>query len=768
MRIPVIIFLLLVFTHVLSAQSRLEGMVSDNSDDSPIAGAHVSCKGFLTTTDLNGRFELDSLLPGELELTISAMGYETQTVNVLLQKGVLQKVDVKLIFNYFLLDEVEVSATRNNSLISNVPGRINMITTERIGLTASQTVDELLSMLPGVIASRSFGPFSHKATVSMRGLGTKEQGRTLVLLNGIPVNKADGGSVNWNLISTGDIQRIEVIKGPGSALYGGNAMGGIINIVNKRPTEKIQGEAFVNYGTYNTFGGRASLGGLMKNGFYWSAHGFYRKSDGYITQSIPDQESNPFIVKSNFEEKALCLKAGYDAGEKFHADVDFTLYDDVRGTGEKVYQPLGNTTDHDTYQFRSTFNGKQGKLDWNASVFYIREKYKRVSEWYKDDYTWYDVLSLRTDYGVLTSVNYQLGRHGFTTGIDIRNGEVDASDIYYTSTDQVDNRGKMNFYGAYFQDEIGFFSDQITLIAGIRYDWARFYDGAFVINHPSAETNFMDQYQFSENKDVEWGAFSPRLSAQYKPNDQYRIYISYSRGFRPSVLDDLCRSGRVRGGFKVANPDLTPEYLDNIELGADYKPVAWLRGAVSTYYSKGTDFLYYVSTGDSIDMGYGTRPIMIPTNISEVEIFGFEAEITASPFPFLTLFGNYAFASSKIVKYTPLTNYDPKSLDGKYLADVPKHSFSIGGYSQSKIVDVGLNLRYVGKMYVNDQNIYDDIVLSDQYPAAFTIDLKLSRDLFEYAKATLSIQNILDKKIYESKGSVGPGRFVVLEVGVKF
>ena len=757
-----------LFSLMAQSQGALEGLVKDSSNDRPIPGAHISWQGSLTTTDRYGHFVIDTLAGGVVKFSVSAMGYTTQQISVAIVNDSIKKAEVLLVFDYFLLDEVEVSATRSESRISDIPGRINIITTERLSLTASQSVDELLSMLPGVHSSRSFGLFSHKATVSMRGLGTKEQARTLVLLNGVPINKADGGSVNWNLVSTGEIERIEVVKGPGSALYGGNAMGGIINIVNKRPTKKIQGGAFLDYGTYDTYGMRASLGGLMTNGFWWSTNVAYHKSDGYITQSIPDQESNPFIIKSNFEEQVINLKAGYDRGERFQADIDFTVYDDVRGTGEKVYQPLGNTTDHDTYQFRSTFSGKEGKLKWNASLFYLREKYKRVSEWYKDDYTWYDVLSVRSDYGLLTSVNYSLGRHSFTAGVDVRNGAVDASDIYYTSTDQVDNRGKMNFYGTYIQDEIGFFEDHLVVIAGLRWDLARFYDGAFVIHHPSAETDFMDQYQFTEKGDVNWSAFSPRLSAQYKPNDRYRIYASYSRGFRPSVLDDLCRSGRVRGGFKVANPNLTPEYLDNFEIGADYKPVAWIKAAISAYYSKGTDFLYYVSTGDSIDMGYGSRPIMIPSNISEVEIIGFEAEVTSSPARFITLFGNYAFASSKIVGYTPINNVDHTSLDGKYLTDVPMHSFSVGSYLQSKIVNAGLTFRYIGEMYVNDQNIYDDIVLSDRYPATFTIDLKVSRELFRFATASLSIQNILDKKIYESKGAVGPGRFIVLEVGVNF
>ena len=180
-------------------------------------------------------------------------------------------------------------------------------------------------------------------------------------------------------------------------------------MVTRKPTEKIEGSVTASYGTYNTKGVNAKLSGKLNNGFYWAANGLFRNSDGYITQSFADQLANPYIVNSTFEEKVLHLKTGYDGGEKLSAEVDFTLFDDVRTTGEKVFQPLGNTREYDTYQFRTIFKGKAGAINWSASAFFQREYYQRLSEWLKDDYTWYDVLSLRSDYGLLTNASYTLG-----------------------------------------------------------------------------------------------------------------------------------------------------------------------------------------------------------------------------------------------------------------------------------------------------------------------------------------------------------------------
>lgn len=764
-----LVFLLVILGSICInafAQGKIEGFVTEKSTGKAIVGAHVSIGKTIKATNAKGEFLFENIAEGSYRLKVSSIGFAGQEITVAVFNGKTERINIALQEDEIFIDEVVVTATRTESRVGDIPGRIEVITPEKITLTSYQSVDELLSLLPGVQTARSFGLFSFRSTVSMRGVSGKEQARTLVLLNGVPVNKADGGSVNWNLISTGEIERIEIVKGPGSALYGGNAMGGIINIVNKKPTETIEGSVTASYGTYNTKGVNAKFAGKLTNGFYWATNGLFRNSDGYITQSIADQQSNAYITESTFEEKVLHFKTGYGTSEKFTAEVDLSLFDDVRATGEQVFQPLGNTREYDTYQVRSVFTGKSGNFSWSASTFFQREFYKRVSEWMRDDYTWYDVLSVRSDYGILTSTNYTINNHTLTTGVDVRLGEVDASDIYYTSTDQVDNRGKMDFYGFYLQDEISLYENTLKFIAGIRYDLARFYDGEFVIHSPSAETNFMWQYQFANQDDVNWGAFSPRLSLQFKPNGQYRVYASYSRGFRPSVLDDLCRSGRVRGGFKVANPNLKPEYLDNFEIGGDYKPLEWLRVAGSAFRSMGRDFLYYVSTGDSIDMGFGPRPIMIRENISEVEIVGFEADFNASPLRFLNLFGGYAYASSKIVGYKPLAEGD-FDLTGKYLTDVPMHSFTFGAYVKTKYVNAGLTSRYTGKMYINDQNAYDDWVLSNQLPAAFTIDLKLSKQFLKHVDISLNIQNILDKKIYESSLSVGPGRFIMLEVGAK-
>ena len=124
------------------------------------------------------------------------------------------------------LEEVVVTGSGTERPISQSPGSIHVVTPLLLRNSPAQSVDDILSMLSGVNTTRSDGISNMHTNVSIRGLAGDEQGRTLVLFDGIPINTSDEGSVNWNSIHIDNVQRIEVFKGPGSSLYGNSAMGG--------------------------------------------------------------------------------------------------------------------------------------------------------------------------------------------------------------------------------------------------------------------------------------------------------------------------------------------------------------------------------------------------------------------------------------------------------------------------------------------------------------------------------------------------------------
>ncbi|MEI6059154.1 MAG: TonB-dependent receptor [Bacteroidota bacterium] len=769
---PVIVIFFLIQSFQLSGQSCLSGKILNAANGKPVYDATILVSSSLNTSNHDGSFRLCNLASDSALITVSYVGFETFHYKTLLKPGENSLAAFSIFPASIPMDEIVITATRTDNRILNAPVRVNLISPKMLNSMPMQNIDEALKYAPGINYSRPFGIFSTKGIVTMRGMSGKEQGRVLVLMDGIPINKSDGGTVDWNMIDMNSVDKIEITKGAGSAVYGGNAMGGIINIITKVPESKSFLNASLEYGTFNTLGGRVNTGGKIKvkkasDSWYWMANLSAKQSDGYITQSESDRNANPFIIKSNMKEAGLNFKTGYSIGGKHTIEASVNYYNDRRGTGEKEFQPEGNTTDHDSYGIILNYRGTLKKFRLNTSLYRLTEKYKKVNEYMKDDYTWYNVLSTRTDYGLFSSLSTAVGDHQVLTGgFDFKNGSVDAYDKYYTSTDIVYNQGKMSTYALFAQDEIKLLQDKVRLIAGLRFDMASFYDGSFRIENPTMETEFMMGYQVPDMPVQNWNAVSPRVSAQYKWNETSRVYVMYSRGLRPSVLDDLCRSGRIKGGFKIANPAIKPEYLSNYETGIDLKPTEKSTFTTSVYYSRGKDFQYYVSNGQTIDMGFGDRPIFVRANISDVEIYGLEAEVKYDILSSLSIFANYAYTHSLILAYHKISGNDTINLAGRFFTDIPAHIFTAGANWINRIVNTSLLVHYTGCMFINDQNVWDEILLSDKYPAYTTLDLKLWKTIKKRYKVSLNIQNLLDAKYYDSKYAVCPGRFITAEVGV--
>ena len=756
----------------LSIAQQLSGTVTDAVTAQPLAGATINYGSGGTTTDASGTFTIKGLAASTVVLKVRFMGYQAY-IDTLVLSAKPMTHHIKLVPTQLQASEVVITATRTQNAIKNIPARINLIERKQINSLPAHSIDELLTYIPGIQVSRPYGVLTSRSTVSLRGLGGKEQSRTLVLIDGIPVNKTDGGTVNWNLINNGNIERIEITKGPGSALYGGNAMGGVINVITRKPVKRLEGNASLEYSTYATPGASLNLGGRLnpsqKKGFYWNMNGFLRRSDGYITQ--PERDQTKYTIASDMQEWMGGLRLGYDFNDYRNLETDVRYYDDLRGSGEKVFQPHGNVTSYKTIHFRTAYHDKFGKYDFMAHVFGMFEDYQKVNEYMRDNsYTFYDVDSRRNDVGALLNVSRPMGSHHFfTAGIDLRRGSVDASDIYYTSTDKINNRGSMDFAAAYVQDEVNLLKDRMKIVAGIRFDYARFFDGSFNIELPSAANSFMQPYQIPMIDETDWNAISPRVALQYRLTEAIRAYASYSRGFRPSVLDDMCRSGRIKGGFKVANPALQPEILNNYEAGFDYAMGQRLTFNASVYYAQGLDFMYYTSTGQTIDMGYAVNPVSMRKNISEVEIYGVETEITFKLTEALNVFANYAYTHSKIADYIVVNPMIDVDLSGKYLTDVAPHLFSAGANFSWNWLSASVFCKYTDKMWINDYNGYDDLyLLAYQYPSVFVMDARLGLRFSKYLNASLSGQNLLDKRFYDSKGLINPGRILTGVVTVSF
>ena len=553
-----------------------------------------------------------------------------------------QKADTTLI-----LKEIVVTGSRTERPISQSPGSIHVVTPVLLRNAPAQTTDDILVMLSGVNTTRSDGLSNMHSNVSIRGLAGDEQGRTLVLFDGIPLNTSDEGSVNWNSIHIDNVQRIEVFKGPGSSLYGNNAMGGVINIISKTPLSPLSINASASYGSLCTWKTSLGFSSRINNQFALFISGYYNETNGF--NNIPDSlRTDPdYSIARFMKEGGIYSKILYTPISLFNIEIAYDLYQDKRGEGEKIEAPEGEYRHFNHHRIQTRFHGGKNTFSYQLACYFQRQNYFKLDERItRNTYQRFDVKSDRDDWGSILHVRFNNKHNDLSIGGEFKHGSIDGGDYYVTSPDQVLNRGTMNFVSVFIQDEITFWKKRLWLQLALRYDNAFFHKGSFEAKGENVTDFNTYNGPLPNNR---WDNFSPRAALRYNPTQNISTYISYSQGFRASILDDLCRSGWMWVGPKIANPELGPEKINNYEIGGKFRLLPPLSVSPSLYYACGKDFLYYVATGEKL---WGKRDIYQRQNISEVEVQGLESDVDYMPFQSLKINLNYSYNHAKIKNFS--------------------------------------------------------------------------------------------------------------------
>ncbi len=250
--LPTTLLMVLVCATILKAstQGTIEGNVVDDQTEEPIPNANIFIEGTMlgAAADGNGHFFIAGVLPGSYRLTCSAIGFEkkTRAVSVMPQRTI--RVTFRLEQTSIRMNDVVMTASKYQQAIEDIPVRIDLIKPEDISTRNAITLSKALKYVAGVqtagdnISIKGSSSFSY-------GLGT----RTLVLLDGVPFLSGDESKVIFDAIPVSEIQQVEVMKGAGSALYGSNAMGGVINIITKKPqSDSSYAAASIYSGFYET------------------------------------------------------------------------------------------------------------------------------------------------------------------------------------------------------------------------------------------------------------------------------------------------------------------------------------------------------------------------------------------------------------------------------------------------------------------------------------------------------------------------------------
>lgn len=782
-KITVFLPVFFLSVNMLFSQGSVSGRIIASDNKLPLAYANVFLQGthYSSVSDTGGFYIIKNIPEGKYILVAVYMGFNSAFKEITIQKDRNTSCDLSLkekifkdfhgIADQFYLPEVFITATRTSAYLKNLPGSNRVITASMIKELPANNIDEILLSQAGVSGDRDKGIFSKNSSVTMRGLNGSY--RVLVLVDGVPINKSDGGQINWTRISPALVDRIEISEGPGSAIYGGNAMGGVINIISREPVRKLEGSVRGMFGTYNTFGSIVKLQGTEVSngkGLYWALNGFYRQGDGYISE--PEATRDSTNVPVGIKEYTAGGKIGYHFNSRNSLELEYTWYDDKRADGTRIYDPDGGYFTYNTNFIRSRYRWGNPNYEVEFNAFYQAENYFNQKESLKREktppypitrYVLYNTLSDKIDRGIwCTASRTDIKNHYLTAGFDFKRGSVDGSDYYFTSTDTVTNKGMLDFYALFAQDQVSLLNGKFNIIAGIRVDAAKFHSGEFLIGAPTAETEILIPY-LGTYRDTTWFAVSPKLAVQYSISKTIRFYVSAGRGFRPPILDDMCRNGNITKGIKLANPELQPETIDNYEIGGEITSLLKnLTIHPAFYFSSGHDFQYFVGTGDSNYSGNTPKPVLKRENIGEVHIWGAEINLNYNLPKGLSFRFSYAWNQSRITSFD-LSKYTGKDLTGKRLMEVSPNQLYTNLAWRNKWFTSSLVFHYVDSRFMDDENI-------TSVPSHHTFDFKITANswIFKKLSVSLTIQNLTNTVYLDNKNQSGLGRYFLGELNYEF
>lgn len=711
--------------------------------------------------------------------------------------------------------EMTITATRTAQDVDKTPASTTVLTQEDLQKRHAPTLDEALRGEVGVSVLKFRGPVDNHTTTIMRGF--QGQQRTLLMLDGIPLNSITTGSVPWSELPVDEIERIDIVRGPFSSLYGGYALGGVINNIIATPEKEIA-RARAGYGSFGTSNYHLQYGNRTLSDRLSFIVGFDRwQTDGYVVSTVERPRGNTpadgsetvvtgYRRMSDVTGQQTLYTVG-DGGEQVFDRDYFTtkLSFDLTPSSTLAFTALYGewSLDQPTYHtylrdpggmpvISGPLNIEGNRVSLsesnffpitredNAGLYALKYSVAATPTISVDASLGYSTqFNRETEYRALPaglglgsarwttrdrdsnglhaelSSNIQLGaRHLLTTGLlyQVAEGTQKIPVIFDRRVPEVigmasSSGGKQQTHAVYVQDQYTVL-DNLDLFLGVRYDhWNN--TGGFQELGPDPRTHFADRSQTSVN---------PKVSAVYTPFTNTTLRASAGTAFRPPTLDELYVNSSHGGTQTIGNPNLKAEKVTAWEIGIVQRfPTATRIGA--TYYqNKLEDWIYRRTISAPAD----TLTVRVMENAAEGESNGIELDLTQEITPYLDVFANATWLDATITR----SDTQP-GLVGKTIPQIPEHMYNLGVDLHAQSYKGSLMLRRVGDAFSRDDNLDRVNGVRGGIDPYTTLDGKLVYSGWDKVSLSLSVNNMLDKKYYQSFGQT-PGRTVFGEVAVNF
>lgn len=624
---------------------------------------------------------------------------------------------------------IVVTATRSTMETEKSPVSIGVVTRQELRVRGQQLLDQSLDLIEGVYANRGKGFQDTQSGVGMRGVSGRgsAQARTLILLDGQPLNDGYTGQLNRATVPIGEVDRVEVARGPFISLSGGNAMGGVINILTRPVTERAL-EITGQRGSQETnlYSARFSDRWLRRLGI---AFGDQRlQSGGYATNGVfspgaagasgvPVSGAIPRLTTTGtrtfevgdtgrnwWNQHVYRLRGDYTLNEHTVVTIQAILqrsgygYDsphcyvrDPQGTpacsGPVVFPFEGGLRrlTLTPFQFLAGDGGAVANL-FNAKLYRTLSPRMRLragfgsndqpQSYFATPATSAAAPSLISDrparsyFGDFQWNWYASSRHALVAGMDLRKDSAGLREFFvpnYTrraiGRQQSDAADGQSLNRALYAQDSWRLTERLLLVAGARYDYWRTYGGA---NNSFGATNLPPR-QYPARSD---GALTTKLALNWQLPGAFNLRASAANAFRYPTVFDLYRTWRSSAGtLFVSNPGLQPERMKSWETGVR-RCFAGRVGLDAAYFENRISDLIYRVTDFAADPTGATRPV---TNAAEALTRGFEFGAAERWRSALIFKQTYTHTNATIVKNPLLAN-----TAGKRIPNVPANVASFG------------------------------------------------------------------------------------------
>jgi outer membrane receptor protein involved in Fe transport len=627
---------------------------------------------------------------------------------------------------YILQDSIWVTAVKTPLRLRELASSATVVTASQLESRSARTLVEMLGALPGIHAYDFSGEQTQGAVESR---GFTSFGRTsylVVLLDDVPINDLETDKVDWSLLSFSQVERIELLRGPASFLYGNSSMAGLVNVVTRQPGPGFRGWGQVEGGSY----GRLSHTlGLSHGGPRTQVTGSWRRQsqDGF-------RENSDGSISSGYGQLRAALGSSWSVHSRLlvdlmHQAVPGPLPDPQwKSDSRSVWSPPGSSPSSAQIHDERKEQFVQSSLELRGQPDARLEATASVRADFRDADATESIIPIgpldrktrsRSGGGELRlqwTPPIPLLR-SLLTGAELGIGHTQSR--YFDSS----NPGVRLAAGKARRSEAALYScarlvprDRLTLSAGIRWDWMR---SRLTPDNP-ADANAPAQSEFT--------SLSPALGLNYDLPSAGNVYVSAAGSFKAPTLEQLHDQRPYPFDpdgdgpapvmmIRLSSPELKPQRGVHLEAGIRSNRRNWIGGELGTYYARSRD-----------EIGFDLAHFRYD-NIDESTHYGVEAQVRLAALEALPAEVSYTYTRAR---------FDRGDYKGKQINGVPEHQIRmIFTYHHRYGGSLSLEAAHVRGQWLDEQNRY-------RIPSYSTLDGNVTQRL-KRVWLFASVQNLLDE-----------------------